>query len=200
VRRILVVNADDFGLSAGVNRGVARAFEEGIVTSVSLMVGQPGAAAAAAYARANPELGVGLHLEPGDVASQLDRFRRLTGAAPTHLDSHHHVHLQEPMRSAALAAGRELGVPVRSLHPEIRYTEAFFGRDAIGVDALLCLLAGLPEGITELGCHPGLGRDYSSSYVEERELEAATLCDPRVRGAIERGGIELRSFRGILHP
>ena len=36
--RILVVNADDFGLSSGVNRGVVRAHDEGIVTSTSAMV------------------------------------------------------------------------------------------------------------------------------------------------------------------
>jgi hypothetical protein len=38
VRRALVVNAHDFGQSPGVNRGVVRAHEEGIVTSTSLMV------------------------------------------------------------------------------------------------------------------------------------------------------------------
>ena len=46
--RALIVNADDFGLSAGVNAGVARTHEEGILTSASLMVRQPGAEQAAA--------------------------------------------------------------------------------------------------------------------------------------------------------
>lgn len=46
--RHLVVNADDFGLSPGVNRGVIEAHEAGIVTSASLMVRWPGAAEAAA--------------------------------------------------------------------------------------------------------------------------------------------------------
>jgi len=38
VSRILIVNADDLGLSGGVNRGIARAHDEGIVTSASAMV------------------------------------------------------------------------------------------------------------------------------------------------------------------
>ena len=60
--RQLVVNADDFGRSAGINEAVIRAHQEGILTSASLMVGEPSAAEAVALARANPRLGVGLHL------------------------------------------------------------------------------------------------------------------------------------------
>jgi len=56
------VNADDFGLSAGVNRGILEAHAAGVVTSASLMVNTPGFAAAAAAARQGPGLGVGLHL------------------------------------------------------------------------------------------------------------------------------------------
>src|SRR5215211_263293 len=61
--RMLVVNADDLGMSAGVNRGIFEAHERGIVTSASLMVRWPGVREAAAYAKAHPRLGVGLHLD-----------------------------------------------------------------------------------------------------------------------------------------
>src|SRR5206468_2930594 len=60
--KLVVVNADDLGLSPGVNRGIIEAHERGIVTSASLMVRWPAAAEAAAYARSRPQLGVGLHL------------------------------------------------------------------------------------------------------------------------------------------
>ena len=39
--RGLIVNADDFGLTAGITRGILRAHDEGIVTSTSLMVLRP---------------------------------------------------------------------------------------------------------------------------------------------------------------
>lgn len=58
----LIVNADDFGRTSGVNRGVVEAHASGIVTSASLMVAYPAAAEAAELARRRPELGVGLHL------------------------------------------------------------------------------------------------------------------------------------------
>ena len=46
-----IVNADDFGQSPGITRGVIAAHERGIVTSASLMVRWPSANEAAAYAR-----------------------------------------------------------------------------------------------------------------------------------------------------
>jgi chitin disaccharide deacetylase len=66
----LIVNADDFGRSSGINRGVVEAHREGIVTSATLMVNHAFAAEAAGLAGANPNLGVGLHLA-------------LTGGVPT---------------------------------------------------------------------------------------------------------------------
>jgi len=60
--RRLIVNADDFGLSASVNAAVIRAHREGILTSASLMVNEPGFDEAVRLAKENPRLGVGLHL------------------------------------------------------------------------------------------------------------------------------------------
>ncbi len=62
VRRRLIVNADDFGRSDAINEAVGRAHREGILTTASLMVNEPHAAAAVEIAKANPKLGVGLHL------------------------------------------------------------------------------------------------------------------------------------------
>lgn len=60
--RRLIVNADDFGLSHSVNQAVIRAHREGVLTTASLMVNEPGFDEAVALARENPGLGVGLHL------------------------------------------------------------------------------------------------------------------------------------------
>ncbi len=61
-KRRLIVNADDFGLSHSVNAAVIRAHREGILTTASLMVNEPGFDEAVKLARENPKLGVGLHL------------------------------------------------------------------------------------------------------------------------------------------
>jgi len=54
----LIVNADDFGGSASINEAVIRAHYDGILTSASLMVNEPGFAEAVKLARENPTLGV----------------------------------------------------------------------------------------------------------------------------------------------
>lgn len=81
----LIVNADDFGLTPGVNRGVIDAFRFGIVRSTSLMVNMPGFEDAIALARQFPELKVGLHLnltygkpvlDPCRVPSLVDEWGR----------------------------------------------------------------------------------------------------------------------------
>ena len=58
----LIINADDFGYDPGVNQGIVHAFQEGIVTSTTLMVNQPYSQDAAELAVQHPELGVGLHV------------------------------------------------------------------------------------------------------------------------------------------
>lgn len=82
VLKRLIVNADDLGRTPGVNRGIARAHRDGIVSSATLMVTQPAAAAAPAVARDNPELGIGLHvaLTGGPPCLPPSRLASLVGA------------------------------------------------------------------------------------------------------------------------
>jgi chitin disaccharide deacetylase len=60
--RLLLVNADDFGMYAAINEAVVRAFEAGIVRSTSLMTPCPGAVQAMQLLRANPQIRFGVHL------------------------------------------------------------------------------------------------------------------------------------------
>jgi chitin disaccharide deacetylase len=58
----LIVNADDFGASPGVNQAIVRAFRDGVLTSCSLMVGEDAFPEAVRMAKEASGLGVGLHL------------------------------------------------------------------------------------------------------------------------------------------
>lgn len=60
--RRLIINADDFGLCEEQNQATIRGFEQGILSSASVMVPAPGFADAAAYARRNPQADIGVHL------------------------------------------------------------------------------------------------------------------------------------------
>ncbi len=58
----LIINGDDFGYSAAVNRAIVQAHRDGVLTSASLMVNEGAADEAVTLAGANPTLAVGLHL------------------------------------------------------------------------------------------------------------------------------------------
>lgn len=60
--KLLIVNADDLGRSAGIDSGIERAHRKGIVTSTTLIANAPGSERGGGVARANPRLGVGVHL------------------------------------------------------------------------------------------------------------------------------------------
>ena len=156
--RRLIVNADDYGLSPGVNRGIVRAHRQGIVTSASLMVFGPAAREAVALAADNPGLSVGLHLDLGEwecredewrvvyrrvdpddgpavareVGRQLEAFRDLVGRDPTHLDSHQHAHRSDPVRSIARGVAKSLGIVLRNDGSRVRYCGEFYGQSRNG--------------------------------------------------------------------
>ncbi len=212
--RRLIVNGDDFGASLGINRGIVEAHGRGVLTSASLMVDGPAAADAVTRARENPALSLGLHLEldssePGRAAAQcerqLARFLDLTGAPPTHVDSHHDVHRDPRVLPYVLALARSVGAPVRG-HSAVRHVGKFYGQwggvthaERIGVDGFLRVLdAEIGPDVTELSCHPGyIDAGFRSSYRGEREIELRTLCDPALRRAILERGITLIGFRDL---
>jgi chitin disaccharide deacetylase len=77
----LIVNADDFGLSPAINRGIIAAHRDGIVTSASIMVNGPAFDDAVTLARENPALDLGVHLTLTDLApmSSPDAVSSLVG-------------------------------------------------------------------------------------------------------------------------
>jgi chitin disaccharide deacetylase len=140
-----------------------------------------------------------------EVQAQVDRFCDVVGRFPTHIDSHQHVHCREPVRSIVIGIAAELRAPLRHVTPAVRYCGDFYGqtaqgepvRDRVAASALVALLHRLPDGLTELGCHPGYADDVESMYGVERTLEVDALCDPRVREALDRADIRLVSFASL---
>jgi predicted glycoside hydrolase/deacetylase ChbG (UPF0249 family) len=215
----LIVNADDFGASPGLNRAVIDCHTGGIVTSASLMVTGPAAAEAIERAAEYPALSIGLHWDVSgegqrefdmsdpsavreEFSRQLDAFQNLVGAPPTHVDSHQHVHTWQLPLFRDLV--EPLGVPLRC-DGRVAHIGGFYGQWEHGVTDLehvsvpfleQLLREEVGAGWTELSCHPGyVSPDFSSVYDREREVEVRTLTDRRIRAAIERLGIRLASYK-----
>jgi predicted glycoside hydrolase/deacetylase ChbG (UPF0249 family) len=229
--RSLIVNADDFGLSAGINRGVAEAQEHGVVTSASLMVRWPAASSAVAAAKTWSGFSIGLHVDlaewtyrdgtwrrcyervpigdadavAAEIDAQLNAFLALMGRYPTHLDSHQHVHLKEPVRHLVLERAESVGVPIRGLVGDVRYQGAFYGLrhdgqqnpEAISYEGFLAAVNMVSHGVIEVGCHPAAEVDFESMYAAERLDELRTLCDARLRAALSDAGFKLASFHDL---
>lgn len=277
--RRLIVNADDFGLAPGVNRGILRAFRDGILTSTTLMANMPFFDDAVSLAESRPEVRVGVHLTllwgrpvtPAEdvpslvraggelprslitlarryfarrldlaevrreLRSQIDRVRR-AGIEPTHVDTHKHVHCLPGIMDAVVRVAAEAGVPAVRLPVERRLgpsgsakgrakrlligllarngrraveraglstPDRFVGielQDRLDSRAILGILRALPEGVTELMCHPGIVDDdlgvYSASP-PHRDVELTALCDPEVRKTATERGIELVHYGQI---
>jgi chitin disaccharide deacetylase len=155
VRRV-IINADDFGETDGLNRGIIEAHRQGVVTSTSLMPRGPAAGAAAAHAKDNPGLSFGLHVDLGawqftggqwavvyevcdlqseqairdEVRRQLELYRRIMGRDPSHLDSHQNVHrVREPLRTIFRELAGELGVTLRHMSDDVLPNGGFWGRN-----------------------------------------------------------------------
>ena len=162
--------------------------------------------------------------------AQIEGFIAATGKTPDHLDSHHHTSfftaglfrtmlelaaeyacaVRSPLRSlggSGLPAEVERDVAEHgaSLLAEFsRGTSDFFVADFYDEGAtlpnLVSILGRLPEGTTELMCHPAYVDEELvavSSYVGQRARELRVLTDPGLAPTIARYGIVLRTFEEI---
>jgi len=221
--KFLIVNADDFGYGAAINRGIVEAIDHGLVSSVGLMVNTPGTQEAVALAKARPRVSVGLHvnftneaqrlLEFDDpplcraaLREQFQRFCDLLGRKPSHLDSHQHVHRRRPCAPSFVELAAEHAIPLRD-RPPVVFKGGFYGQWEYGVsepgrvsyEALERILRNeLTRGVYELACHPGYfdpGADYV--YHRDREDELRTLTDPRSRRLLDELGVRAISYQEL---
>jgi len=132
--KLLVVNADDFGFTAGVNAGILDAHTRGVLSAATLMAHGPAFDDAVGLARAYPSLDVGVHLTlvgapryPATVPDLLiamarrqiriydelrEQIQRVlaAGIEPTHLDTHKHTHLLPSVLRCVATLSAEFGI------------------------------------------------------------------------------------------
>ena len=288
----LIVNADDFGLTAGVNDAILDAHLRGVISSASLLANGQAFESAVMLARRAPRLSVGIHLNltegkplapsaavpslidgrgfflrrparlwlaksfhrvnPGEIErecrAQIERVLA-AGIAPTHIDSHKHVHALPFLGGMVMGLAREYGIlavrrvaesraalgcllrryPARA--PVIlrrllisralaiasekamgRHQDASvsspshrYGLTATGFldeHVLGKIIAHVPDGVSELMCHPGFVDDdlrrEPTRLLREREIEHRALTQPAIRRLIEERDIRLVSYGDVF--
>jgi predicted glycoside hydrolase/deacetylase ChbG (UPF0249 family) len=224
MEKCLIVNADDFGASTGVNRGILECHTRGVVTSTSLMVTGRAVREAVSMSRDHPALAIGLHWDTwgederefdlenvpavrDEFRRQLEAFHDLLGRMPTHIDSHQHAHRAPHVLPVFQELAAPLGVPLRD-DGRVQFVGGFYAQwewkvtnlEYVSVLFLQKMLREeVPEGWTEFSCHPGYrSPDFTSIYLMEREAEVRTLTDPRIRQTIAELGISLTSYADYL--
>jgi predicted glycoside hydrolase/deacetylase ChbG (UPF0249 family) len=143
-----------------------------------------------------------------EALAQLERLEALLGAPATHVDVHKHLHRHPGVLEGLLRAASVRRVPVRALDAPMRQsvrarglaaTDGFIG-DAGSepywtLAALRRELEALPDGLTELMCHPGYAPEVvRSGYSVQREVELQTFTHAGARRLVERLGIRLVDF------
>ena len=158
----LVVNADDFGLSPAISRGILRAHRDGIVTSTSLLGNVADLQEARAQLAGAPKLGVGVHLA-------------LTGGAP----------VSPPDRVPSLVA------PDGRFHPRGRDFIAAWVRGRIlaedierELEAQVARIRDTGLAIDHLDTHHHLG--FLPAIGRAVEQIARRHAIPGIRSAVER--------------
>jgi chitin disaccharide deacetylase len=163
----------------------------------------------------------------GELAAQVRKITAV-GISPTHLDTHKHTHVLPAVASAVARIVREFGIRWVRKPFDFGLTSGLAGRlmrtqrsglqrklreaGALTTDhfagfamtgyldeaKLLRLIDELPEGTTELMCHPGFCREElrgsATRLKESREIELNALTSARVIAGLQERNIQLVNF------
>lgn len=246
----IIINADDFGLTDGCNKGIIKAIEEGIVTSTTVMMNMPHAIKGIESLKSINFSSIGVHLTltcgkptlpikevstlvneknefykrkdrlfpnmdlkevEKELRNQIELFIK-TGLQPTHLDSHHHIHIYKGIREVVCKLAKEYNLPLRGVNSEITkflnqenilttddFSMKFYGEGAT-VDTLKEILTDFNGRTMEIMAHPGMIDEnlmLLSSYNNERFDELKILTNKDIKTWIEKKGYKMVSYENI---
>jgi len=251
--KLLIVNADDFGLCKAQNYGIIDAFINGVVTSTTAMVNAQGIEHAVALSVKHPGLAIGIHFvltlgrplsampgltdEQGELGKwiwqraeenalplaeiehelecQFARFIELFGRPPTHIDSHHHVHMIPQIYPIVEAFAKAKGIPVRFDYDAAKtgeieqhdvkttqgFDSGFYGEkitESLFLDTLERSMA-RDEQSLEVMCHPSFidNTILASKYCNPRLAELDVLTSASLKYAIAECGYRLGTFKDL---
>ncbi|MGF7228613.1 MAG: carbohydrate deacetylase [Candidatus Saccharibacteria bacterium] len=205
-RGYLIVNADDFGYSPSVNKGIVEAHTNGIVTSTSVMVDAIAADEARGLSR-YPDLSVGLHFEVknfDNVQVELDRqvakFVDLVGTQPNHIDTHKFYVSNEGFRDVLRVYAKKHHIPLREFSGA-KFIDSFFGMHSggdVSVNRLKKAIDQATDKFSEIMCHVGYSDAYlreHSSYNDMRQEELRTICDPAIKQYVRDKDLKLCNWK-----
>lgn len=134
--------------------------------------------------------------------AQIDKYINVTGHMPTHLDSHHHVHMLPMAKDVIIRLSNEYHLPIRQREylkePYIKCIDTF-EKDNVNIEYLKAIIND-NEGTIEIMCHPGLldQRLYTiSSYALPRMKELDIVRSKKIIEYLKNNQIELINYSSL---
>jgi len=216
--RTLVVNADDFGFTRDVNRGIVEAHQQGILTATTLMATGTAFDDAVRLAHENPALDIGVHLVlvgdtpfPSTVGRLVkevvlgripiyDELRKQvirvldSGLRVTHLDTHKHTHLLPPVLRAVARLSEEFAIPfVRRPFDFTGSAQNIPIKKELTAKAFLLVRGEFERELAKHGCR---STDYFAGFRITGRYNAGELV--RIIQALPEGTTEFMCHPGVL--
>ncbi len=242
--KYLIINADDFNLTSGVDRAILDCHDRGVVSSTTILMTFPIKKNKIKHLLNRPFLGKGIHLsitlgEPRsssfkssfskmspqkiksipevklmkEFEAQILQFQDSFGVLPTHIDTHHHLHIYSNLFNVILKLSYKYKIPHRLvplntsevrrslLKDKIPIPHYFFGdldhKKHWTLTSLCRQISSLPKGVSEIMVHPGfVTKELTkiSSFNQAREVERKALIHDRLKNLVKQENIELIHF------
>lgn len=122
--------------------------------------------------------------------AQMELFIKVAGKKPTHIDSHHHVHLLPWHQEVVIKLAKEYDLPIRQrdqiidTYEYVRCADQMYG-DLITYDFMVSELDS-EEEVLEYMCHP--------AYVDQRLYDMTSYCLPRMKELELLRSQEMKNF------
>lgn len=246
----VIINADDFGLTDGCNKGIVKGIKDGVVTSTTVMMNMPYANKGIEMLKSMSFKSAGVHLtltcgEPTLPAEEIpslvdneNRFYRRraelfpklrleevekelrnqielfikTGSKPSHLDSHHHIHMYDGIREVVAKLAKEYNLPLRYANEETKqylkennipttdnFSMDFYGKNT-SINRMKEILENASNGTIEIMVHPAIvdkELESLSSYSANRSKELEILISRELKNWFIEKDIKLIGFNNI---
>ena len=196
----LIINADDYGMSPLFNRGILELAQKNIISSLTVMIKRDFIDVTELKNMQNISLGLHLELQaddtPEEMESQIKSFTVKLGCLPSHLDSHHHLHLTKQNLPRVIKIAKKYNLPIRSYLSAnrkmikaagIKTSDGFIGWHPERIGILEDDFQKLSVSVAELACHPGYyDKNSTSSYNLRREQELTFLKSAKFKAMVKK--------------
>lgn len=203
--RHLIVNADDFGYSFSINRGIIEAHTKGIVTSTSVMVDAIAAHGAKDLTHFS-ELSIGLHFElkeleniQAELERQVEKFIAIVGKEPDHIDTHKRHTTDDGIKEVLTEYAKIHIVRIRGFDAKHIGSFGVNSNDS-SIIQLKKSIDEATDNYNELMCHVGYSDNYlreHSSYNDPREEELKSICNPAAKQYLQEQGLALATWKDL---